>query len=400
MDLSSTVGAGSSPSRRVEATAERLFCALRVLIGTEEKVRLKTLLHEGTDWPTLLEWAEQHGVTPHLYQTLSTRCADAVPEGVLRLLKVQFDLNLRRNLCLTGELLNLLERFDAHHIPVLPIKGPALADRLYGNLALRQCVDLDLMVHQSNVLKAKEILIARGYQPFSRLSRAQEMANLRFGIEYNFHREDWGLWVEIHWRMDSRDGYLPLDMDRLWKRCTPGVFAGRPVPHLPAEDLLQILLVHGSRHFWQRIKWLCDIGQLLQTYREMDWDRVLEGARMPRSRGIFYSGLWLAHDLLDAPLPDAVWATLQQDSETEKAVVWMKQRLFKGPRMFRIWERPLMYLRTRRRLRDKMASCVDLALTPTTEDVAWLSLPERLFPFYYAVRPLRLVLKHAAVRRK
>jgi len=398
MGSSKMVGARSSLCREVEdPTAELLLCALRVFIGTEENARLKALIHRGTDWSRLLEWADQHEVVPHLHRALSTGCADIVPEEVLQPLKAQFDLNLRRNLRLSGELLNLLERFSAQGIPALPIKGPALAALLSGNLALRQCVDLDIMVHKPNVLKAKELLVAQGYQPFYRLSHAQDAACLRYGIEYNFYRDDPGVLVEIHWRMDPQDDYLPLNMERLWEGCAPVAFAGRTVPHPPAENLLQILLVHGSRHFWQQMKWLCDIGQLLQTHQEIDWDRVLEGARTPRGRDIFYPGLWLARDLLEAPLPDAVWQVMQQDPEMRSLVLWMKQRLFSGPRSFGIWERPLMHLRTQRRLRDGIAHCLDLALTPTSEDVAFMSLPEMLFPLYYMLRPIRLALKHTGM---
>jgi len=52
------------------------------------------------------------------------------------------------NFFLTKELLELLTLFEAHCIPASPYKGPALAIMAYGNLALRQFSDLNILVHK------------------------------------------------------------------------------------------------------------------------------------------------------------------------------------------------------------------------------------------------------------
>ena len=54
--------------------------------------------------------------------------------------------NAHRALWLTLELLNIHRHLQARGLEVLPYKGPVLAEALYGNVALRQFSDLDLLV--------------------------------------------------------------------------------------------------------------------------------------------------------------------------------------------------------------------------------------------------------------
>jgi hypothetical protein len=44
----------------------------------------------------------------------------------------------------------------------VPFKGPALAVQAYGDLSLRQYDDLDLLIHEADVPRAYQLLIANG----------------------------------------------------------------------------------------------------------------------------------------------------------------------------------------------------------------------------------------------
>jgi hypothetical protein len=90
-----------------------------------------------------------------LYQSLNTTCPEAVPKANLAQLRNYFHANAQRNLFLTQELLKLLTLFKTNGISAIPYKGPVLAVAVYGNLALRQFGDLDILVHKRDVLRAK-----------------------------------------------------------------------------------------------------------------------------------------------------------------------------------------------------------------------------------------------------
>ena len=58
--------------------------------------------------------------------------------------------------------------FHRRGIPVISLKGPWLAERLYGDAALRSCCDLDLLVHRSDIAAAEDLLTELGFLPSGR----------------------------------------------------------------------------------------------------------------------------------------------------------------------------------------------------------------------------------------
>jgi hypothetical protein len=155
-----------------------LRCATTTL-DDERADRIKALLETELDWDCLLKEAEQHGITPLLYSNLEATFPGAVPEPFIHTLRDCFRKNLISNLLLTSEMCNVINLLESHGISAIPFKGPTLATAAYGDLALREFRDIDLLVRKEDVLKAKAILTARGYAPDHQLSREQEVAYLR-----------------------------------------------------------------------------------------------------------------------------------------------------------------------------------------------------------------------------
>jgi len=385
---------------RRESTEQFLIACLRTLMATEGEPETQILLSGEMDGEYLLRLAEWHRVVPLLYQSLNTACRGAVPEPVFKQIEGRYRENIRRNLLFAGELIRLLTLLDAHGIPVIPFKGPALASYLYGSLALRQFVDLDILVRRQDVLKVKGLLIAQGYQSFYRLNQAQEAALLQSGIEYIFYHEGLQIYMEIHWWADVNYLSIPLDLDRLWGRLERVAMGGSHVPHPSAEDMMVILCLHGSKHLWRRLSWICDVAQLLRTRRGIDFKRVMEWTILPPHRRMFLLGLSLAKDLLGAPMPEWVWQKVQNDSTTTGIAFRLKRELFDMPHGPQGIEETIFFqLKIRDRFRDKLGYCIQeiriLMTVPSFADYESIPLPESLFLLYYVVRPIRLTARYA-----
>ena len=86
---------------------------------------------------------EHHGLVPLLYRRLSV-AMDPTQSAGLEAFRQRDKVNAHRTLWLTVELINIHKHLVARGLEVLPYKGPALAESLYGNVALRQFSDLDL----------------------------------------------------------------------------------------------------------------------------------------------------------------------------------------------------------------------------------------------------------------
>jgi hypothetical protein len=79
--------------------------------------------------------------------------------------------------------------------------------------------------------------------------------------------------------------------------------------------LLIVLCVHGSKHAWELLKWVCDVAELLRSQPNLDWDQIISCASNWRCRRMLYMGLSLAHQLLDAPLPEKVLISLKDETD-------------------------------------------------------------------------------------
>ncbi|MBI3606558.1 MAG: nucleotidyltransferase family protein [Nitrospirae bacterium] len=377
--------------------AELLLYAARTCLDSEETERIRALVREDIDWTYLLRLALSHGVMPLLYRSLNIHCPDAVPKGALDQLQGHFFANAARNLFLTEELLKFMDLLEANGVPVIPYKGPALAASAYGNLALREFGDLDILVHERDVPRAKDLLISRGYRPNVELPSAKEASYIQFRGARGFSRGDSGVCIDLHWgvTLHKKSFSFPIDEERLWERLEPVSLGGRTVHSIPPEELLQILCVHGSRHCWEQLKWICDIAELVRAHQGLDWKRLMEEARSLHNSRMLLLGLLLARDLLGAILPEEVLQTMRADRVVKSLAAQIRERIFAeagGP--LRVFESSLFYLRIRERLWDGVPDFLQMVITPDGKDWEFLPLPESISFLYYLLRPIRLIGKY------
>ena len=383
----------------VSPEAKLLLCCARTSKSANSASRIAALLREDIDWVRVLELARKHRVTPLLYWHLGADDSGTVPKHVLEVLRAHFHDNNLRNLSLTGELLKITRAFEAKGIPVVPFKGPTLAVLAYGSLGLREFADLDILVRKQDVSRARELLTSMGYRRQDRVAGAQEAAFLRTRREYVFTREG-GVVVELHWALTPRILAFRLKPEDLWDRVEKFTLGRDTVLTLSTEDTLLFLCVHGSKHFWYRLAWICDVAELLRARGEtMDWDRLTERARQQGAQRTLFLGLSLANELLGATLPRKISEKMRDDRAVKPLSRQVQEWLFQEPgETSDVFAKGLaeesgfhpFRVRVRERLRDKALYCARAALTPTPEDWELLPLPQPFFPLYYVLRPIRL----------
>ena len=366
----------------------------RMAVGAEWDEQI-SLPQGELDWQYLIRMARVHGMLPHLHSYLEI-CPGGVPSTVMDQLHEDFRRNTWRNVFLAGELLRLLEALSAKGISTIPFKGPVLGMLLYGNVALRQFVDLDILVHEQDVVRAKDLLITQGYRPQFKLAEHQLPSILQSDSELAFTREDGASVVDLQWRFRPEYFSFPLDMQSVWERVRPFSFMGKNVLTLSPEDLLLFLCVHGTKHIWGGLSLICDLARFIQVNRETtDWDQLLTQARRVRSERMLFLGLFLGSDLLGARLPDEVWRRVRAHREVEALALRVRRNLFKSEEKAGIPEHTMFHLRSREYLRDRINYCLHFAATPTERDLALLPFPKALSSLYYALRPFRLLTKYS-----
>lgn len=341
------------------------------------------------DWDRVLSLAEHHSVTPLVFQALRPR-AESVPPAILDELARRYQHNARRNLLFAAELIRILDALEGSGVEVMPYKGPALAQSVYGDLALREFSDLDILVRPSQVQRALAGLAPLGFEPTLQLSPAQQKAYLRVGYEYALDGRAGQNLLEVQWAIVPRFYSVDFNLQALFERSQPGDVAGRPVKILAPEDLLLVLSVHAAKHAWIRLCWLRDIAGVLRSC-ELDWEVIQARAHAMGIERILDVSLVLAQMLLGASVPDKFSSSRPDDPALSSLC---DQIMGHMPDSTEYRTESLEYfrlmLRLRERFTDKVRFATRLAFTPGLGEWSAVRLPAALSPLYRGVRLARL----------
>lgn len=376
--------------------AALLLACARTRMDDAHAAKIENSVSGNFDWNRIEALSRAHAVMPLLYRSLADVCPDRVPGPVLERLRDEFDRNAKRNLEKTGELLRLLDLLTERGVQAVPYKGPVMASSAYGNLAYRQFIDLDLLVHRRDVAAAVAALEEDGYRRRARPSPRQNERLLRNGYEEAVVRAD-GSIVEIQWDVAPRYFSAEFDLSAAWGRLATVRIGGRDVETLSPEDLLPVLCIHGAKHEWERLGWVCDVAELLRVTEDADWGPVIARASRCGIRRMVLLGPALAASLLGSELPPEVGDAVRAESRLTEIVSAIGRRLLdsRPARRDGFPFRPL-HLRMRERFRDRARYVWRLAVTPTEGDWEAVSLPPPLDPLYHVIRPVRLAARYGA----
>ena len=403
----------------IRPEAELLLRSARVRIDAETAARIEALVRNTIDWDYLIRMGESHRVLPLLYRSLNQVCPDAVPPAILEGLRQYFYRNTEWNFFLTSVLLKVLKALEVEGISAIPFKGPVLAAAIYGNLGLRQFNDLDILVHRRDIARTHNVLISQGFRGFRSGSSPNDPYFLNQDLEpdqiapldpdcYTFMRDDGRVKIDPQWRLTRRLFSFSLDSKHLWNRLEPFSLGGRTVLTFPTDALLLILCAHGCKHLWLRLKWVCDVAQLIEVIQNNNPELFFEQSLRNGNRRMVSLGLLLAHDLLGASLPEHIVTEIRSDATVKSAAIQVRQRLFaETDQILGDAERFIFYLKMQESwlerlqyrfqyLAQHLRLLLDSIFSPTSIERSLLPLPKGLTFLYYAFRPLRLLLKYAS----
>ncbi len=340
------------------------------------------------EWGHLVRRAARRGIAPVLYACCqASRWRGVLPPEVfweLREIAIQAAITSLQH---WREVPQLLRALRADGIEVILLKGVHLAEVVYGNRALRPMYDVDILVRQTDLLRAEVKLLEMGYGP-------AVISNNGFDFAGHHHlpplAKPGGGKIEIHWSIERPDTPFKIDVDGLWKRARPAVIAGVEGLVLSPEDLILHLCLHASfdHEFDFGLRSLWDIAEVLRHYRdEIDWEQVTLRAGQWGVGKYVYLTLHLARELVGAAVPDGVMSSVCPDGFDPQVAAWGMAQIFAegpipsmSPNLAQVWGL--------KRLREKAALLLRRVFPP-------LPVMARAYPaaaeskwiyFYYPVR--------------
>jgi hypothetical protein len=336
----------------------------------------QTVLARSARWSRVEALAALHLVRPLLLRRAGPFAPKPIRERWVSELR---EIGLRA-LSLTSALIAVTRSLEAAGVPTLPHKGPVLALAAYGEIGLRECADLDVLVPGDRLADALETLRLAGYARDPDLAWLSADALRRWTGEVGC-RSAQGVVVDLHWRLTPPHYPLQLDPEWLWPLVRPLRLAGAELPALGPEAHFLVLAVHGAKHAWAGLGWVTDLAWLIEA--GFDWPAAEALAGKAGCLRVFRLAAALANQVFGTPIPDDVARAIAADRGLARLAARVQARWRQSPAtpvgsaellsfVAALDRRPLALARHLR----------GLALDPTEGDWRAHRLPEDRFALY------------------
>ncbi|MBN1668068.1 MAG: nucleotidyltransferase family protein [Anaerolineales bacterium] len=282
--------------------------------------------YQPADWASLIQIAVVEGVAPLIFQAFnSDGWPVAIPDALRKALADEFYNTAATNLLLLEEAGRIFACFAVAGIPAIPLKGIDLAGRLYPDVSLRPMGDLDILIRETDYLRAAHLLEESGYVLEDALQNLDPGLRRIVHYEANFNKAvPAPFHVELHWNLigSQASRYQP-QIEWFWQQTTAGQIAGQPVRQLSSNAHLlycaaHLMIKHGERE--QRLIWFYDLRRLLEVAdSSLDWALILAQARAFNWLPALVEALQGVQVRFARPLPAAltgIWPDLLVQVET------------------------------------------------------------------------------------
>ncbi len=266
------------------------------------------------DWEALIRLARRHGMGPLVFAHMAEAgLLSMLPTHIAAEFKEAYCQSLIANRVMQEDLAAVLTAFTARGISAIPIKGILLAERYYGDPALRPASDMDLLVPRADLARAAPILEYLGYAPTSGQATLLDDHALRFR-ELRFSKVGASP-LELHLALSRLPGYhTGFAGPSVWKRAEVVDCRGVPALYLSRGDELRYLCFHfAAQHAGERLIWLVDIAEAVRSWPAgCSWPAFVEETIALGLATPVAVSLALAQDRLDLEFPETLLVQLAE----------------------------------------------------------------------------------------
>lgn len=345
------------------------------------------------DWQYFLDIIKFHKILPLVYQCIKETNSATVPEEVLSYLRKQSFVIAVNNSFHASELLKIINLFNRYQIPVIPFKGPLLAQLAYGDLNFRQFCDLDIWVKKQDYDKAITLLLDLGYlSPYLRQTWKRSIflhGIVSFHHAFMAHELPLGrkksgtkLFIDLHKKISK---YCNLPFDELFQNLRSLTIQESQIWTFPVEESLIVMCIHGSQDGWNKLQNICDIAYLIHKNSVLDWNTLVYQSKKAYCFRRLLLGLALAQIYFGIHLPNELYNAIDQDAVLPKLIQWIINRFNQHPRTKRTLLSKYKILNLKISMLERLIDRIMYLL-----DFAWFFLFSK---FHRITRPDHHVLK-------
>ncbi len=284
-------------------------CLAPTLTGEQKAALAKDLSRTAISREELLAEANRQQCTPLWYLRLKEYgLLDLLPPDLQAYLAHLTAANRVRNRRLKKELIATVARLSAEGIPVLLLKGAAtFVDRLYEDEGARLMADLDLLIPDDQVERAKQVLIDAGYMedPDATNRRKRFPLNAPHCHLPALRQSEKSAVVELHYKVAYGQSGRVMDTQDAWQASLTGELDGLPVRYLAPTQRLPNNALHAALPHMKFLRGqfalrdLAEFAVLLNRYgQDIDRTPLFKVIEMHRLQSEFTTYARIAHLLM------------------------------------------------------------------------------------------------------
>jgi hypothetical protein len=188
-----------------------------------------------------------------------------------------------------------LTAFESADIDTRVLKGPALAQRLYGQgRESRGYTDIDLLIAPRDLTSARRVLRDLGYEEVVLVPGIDDVAGIQHSEIWNRPGERGGpIWIDLHWRLDLCEAPGDAIWDALAASRSSIILSGKPVAILGDDGLALHLALHAAQHGPDDTKAMADLARGIERWPSAVWGSAAELADAVQGTPAFAAGLRL-----------------------------------------------------------------------------------------------------------
>jgi len=263
------------------------------------------------DWTLFDAVVRRNRITPLVHHALK-RTRVTLPEAYEHELTQRALATARRSLVMAAESLRLQRELDAAGLRSMIVKGVPLGILAFGDCALKESADIDVLVAPDSVAEAGRLLLGLGYEiVFPTIDLADFVGHGREAIFIHPHKR---ITTELHWQLiDHRGLHAELSVD---SPAQDVALAGGSLRTLADGPMFAFLCLHGTAHNWSRLKWLADLSAFAATRPPRELEGLFAATDAYHAKRSASVALLLCKRLMNLSLSDSLRRSIEANSVT------------------------------------------------------------------------------------
>ena len=337
--------------------------------------------------------AYSHGVFPLVYNVLK-KYDDLIAFDKLSYMRQTYMDIVKQNMLMTSELLKIVQLLEENNIATIAFKGPTLSKSAYGDITLRQYVDLDILIDKKNIEQAYQILLSKEYSTSIEYSYLNNDLYIEKNSDIQFFKKN--ILLELHWKLFKNQFTQKTKNINMFDNIKNISIKDYDIKIFSDEILLVYLCMHGSKHLWERIEWIIDIDKLITNAKYLDWNKIKKFSKKFDSEIMLELGLYLSSKYFGTQIPKERLNIRNNNlmNKLEKYTLKEWQFNLEGNETKNNYKKFIYHFNLKDTMLIKMSFVFQTFFPLTNGDISVISLPKYLYFTYYIIKPFRLLIKY------